>query len=84
MALATLTNRRPERNINLLNVEVYFRKVVGRRRMMVERSLMLGLACSRPGGKKLSTLRSLHISIFLFKKIRRMVRRRAVLAPRLR
>ena len=58
MALATLTNRRPERNFNLLNVEVYFRKVVGRRRMMVARSLMLGLACSRPGGEKLSTLRS--------------------------
>ena len=54
----TLTNRRPERNFNLLNLEVYFRKVVGRRRMMVARSLMLGLACSRPGGEKLSTLRS--------------------------
>lgn len=55
-----LTNRRPERNFNLLNLEVYFRKdlVVGRRRMMVARSLMLGLACSRPGGEKLSTLRS--------------------------
>ena len=52
----SLTNRRPERNINLLNLEVYFRKVVGRRRMMVARSLMLGLACSRPGGEKLSTL----------------------------
>ena len=54
----TLTNRRPERNFNLLNLEVYFRKLVGRRRMMVARSLMLGLACSRPGGEKLSTLRS--------------------------
>ena len=55
---SALTNRRPERNFNLLNLEVYFRKVVGRRRMMVARSLMLGLACSRPGGEKLSTLRS--------------------------
>ena len=26
--------------------------------MMVARSLMLGLACSRPGGEELSTLRS--------------------------
>ena len=29
---APLTNRWPERNINLLNLVVYFRKVVGRRR----------------------------------------------------
>jgi len=58
MTPLALTNRRPERNFNLLNLEVYFRKVVGRRRMMVARSLVLGLACSRPGGEKLSTLRS--------------------------